>query len=249
MKKYIKTLAIILISSILLVLAQIISEPYGEAMPLVDKATTQEVQMILSHHGYRLKIDGIFGQKTDKAVRHWQRSNKLTVDGVPGPVTMKSLRNSIKQETKWLLDTSIPLTETKPLTPPVRQGQGLNSLPFAPEGIDSCAEMVFYMQQAGLPDRFGDSGRHQRWTHSDGIGWRESKCTNTAISSIGCCVGYWQNYISSHLSRQSQYRDRIINECQVNGRSDILGDDPLQKQKQACVTKVVYDISGLSPWG
>jgi hypothetical protein len=34
----------------------------------------------------------------------------------------------------------------------------------------------------------------------------------------------------------------------VNGRSDILGESPLAKQKQMCVTKVVFDISGYGPW-
>lgn len=141
------------------------------------------------------------------------------------------------------------LSPAKRLNPPAPPPMGLNGLPFAFWVMDECQEMMFYMNQAGLPQRFGDSGRHQLWVHSDGIGWRESKCDNTAVSLTKCCVGYWQNYISSHLSSQSQYRHRIVYECQVTSRSDILGESPLQKQKQACVTKVVYDISGLIPWG
>jgi hypothetical protein len=118
-------------------------------------------------------------------------------------------------------------------------------LPVAPPGLDNCEEMLFYMRQAGLPERFGDYGRHQQWVASDGIGWGESKCNNSAANS--CCLGYWQNYLASHL-RSPGYRDRIINECQVTSKYDIWGEDPLQKQKQACVTKVVYDVSGISPW-
>lgn len=156
---------------------------------------------------------------------------------------MGSLRKSINGPAEASV---VPAKRLNPPTPPI---VGLNGLDIAPEGLDNCQEMVFYMQQAGLPDRFDDSGRHSMWVHSDGIGWRESKCTNTALSRNGCCGGYWQNYISSHLSRQSQYRDRIINECQVTTMNDIRGDSALQKQRQACVTKVVYDISGLSPWG
>lgn len=60
------------------------------------------------------------------------------------------------------------------------------------------------------------------------------------------CV--WQNYLSSHLSRQSAYRDRIINECGVTKVADIRGDSDAQKTASACVTFVVYSISGLSPW-
>lgn len=214
----------------------------ASAAPLVNKATTREVQTILVHHGYSLKIDGIYGPQTQKAIRNWQKANRLFVDGIAGPVTLTSLRNSING----------PATGTVPalrLNPPPQQEFGLNGLPFAPDGLDNCQEMVFYMQQAGLPDRFDDSGRHSRWTRSDGFGWRESKCNNSAISQTGCCGGYWQEYISSHLSRGSAYRERIIDECQVNEMNDIKGDSPLQKQRQACVTKVVFDISGFSPWG
>jgi peptidoglycan hydrolase-like protein with peptidoglycan-binding domain len=211
-----------------------------EAAPTVSRSTVTEAQMILSSHGYSIRVDGDYGPQTQRAVRHWQAANRLYVDGIPGPVTMQSLRDSITG----------PANATqvaKRLNPP--HPVGLNGLEFAPEGLDQCAEMVFYMRQAGLPERFGDSGRHSNWVKSDGIGWRESKCQNTAVSGTGCCVGYWQNYISSHLSKASQYRDRIINECGVTGRDDILGDSPIQKQRQACVTKVVFDISGLRPWG
>lgn len=183
--------------------------------------------MILASHGYSVTVDGVFGPQTEKAVRHWQKVNGLFVDGIPGPVTMRSLQQSIFG----------PATASQPakrLNPPAPQG--LNGNSFAPGGLSNCDEMSFYRQQAGLPERF------------EALGWRESNCLNTVTSRTGCCVGYWQNYISSHLSGQSQYRGPIINECQVNERSDILGDSPLQKQKQACVTKVVYDISGYSPW-
>jgi hypothetical protein len=96
--------------------------------------------------------------------------------------------------------------------------------------------MTFYRQQAGLPDVF------------DSLGYRESRCRNEDSVRTFCCYGYFQNYISSHLSRQSAYRDRIITECQVHGADDINSDNPLEKQKSACVTAVVYSISGLRPW-
>lgn len=192
-----------------------------------------KVQLTLKSMGYSLVVDGVYGPQTGKAIRHFQKANGLYVDGIVGPRTAAIL-----------FATGAAATQ-----PAKRLNQyGLNGLPFAPAGLDACAEMVYYMRQAGLPERFGDGGRHQRWTRSDGLGWRESKCRNDVTSSTGCCVGYWQNYISSHLSRMSAYRPRIINECKVDERSDILGTSALAKQKQACVTKVVYDISGLAPW-
>lgn len=38
-----------------------------------------------------IKADGVFGRVTDRAVKRWQRSNGLTVDGVVGPKTWKAM--------------------------------------------------------------------------------------------------------------------------------------------------------------
>lgn len=122
---------------------------------------------------------------------------------------------------------------------------GLNGLPFAPAGLDECAEMLFYMQQFGLPSRFGDGGRHQRWTPSDGLGWRESKCKNYV--NTWCCYGYWQLHINLFL-KDWKLGPLLRNECKVNGVSDIFGHAPLQKQKQACAARKLYDVAGLAPW-
>lgn len=206
----------LLVSTLASFLVLAVTAPLVDSAPLVDKATTQEVQMILSHHGYSLSIDGVYGRQTIKAVKHWQKVNGLFVDGVVGPVTLSSLRQSIDGPADG------PLVPAKRLNPPV------------PQFSDPCEEMSFYRQQAGLPERF------------DAIGFRESRCNNTVTSRTGCCFGYWQNYLSSHL--RASYRERIVNECGVTQVSDIRGDSPQQKQRQACVTKVVYDISGFSPW-
>lgn len=215
-----------IIVAILIFFAMLFISSQASAAPSVSKKQATEIQTILASHGYVLKVDGIYGRKTEKAVRHWQRSNRLVVDGIPGRQTMESLRDSIDGPA----DTGNPAVRVKPPDP-----GGLNGFPFA-SGLSGCDEMSFYRAQWDLPEQF------------EQLGVRESNCRNDVTSSIGCCVGYWQNYISSHLSNQSAYRERIIEECQVTGRNDILGNAPLQKQKQACVTHVVYSISGLSPW-
>ncbi|WP_435596026.1 peptidoglycan-binding domain-containing protein [Streptomyces albogriseolus] len=50
-------------------------------------------QHLLAARGYRLTADGVFGQKTAKAVKDFQRKNRLAADGVIGPNTWTKLTN------------------------------------------------------------------------------------------------------------------------------------------------------------
>ena len=122
------------------------------------------------------------------------------------------------------------------ITPPDTTIAVESTLPTAPAELTGCDEMHWYRVEVGLPEIF------------DRIGYRESRCRNDVTSSTGCCVGWWQNYISSHLSAASAYRAPIIALCGVTTRAQILGNTPEQKWAQACVTLVVWTISGLSPW-
>lgn len=193
--------------------------------PAISVDDTRQVQYILISHGYVGvgPADGVYGPRTRRAVTLWQRANDLLADGIVGPVTMTSLLNSVT------------VTASRPavrLTPVVATGVP----PVPPVSAESaCDEMSRYRQAAGLPDVF------------DQIGRRESNCRNEDGVRTFCCYGYWQNYISSHL-RSPGYRDRIVDECGVTGFDDINSDTPDDKRRQACVTFVVYDVSGLSPW-
>lgn len=49
------------------------------------------LQKLLIKNGYTISADGDFGPKTDKAVRDFQKSKGLKVDGIVGPATIKQL--------------------------------------------------------------------------------------------------------------------------------------------------------------
>lgn len=113
-----------------------------------------------------------------------------------------------------------------PPPPPPIWPTGLYNLPYAPFGLTDCQEMAFYARQFGLPTAF------------DGIGWRESNCRNEDGVHTSCCWGYWQLH-QMHFP---------MPECFANSYRDVNSDDPLEKQKQACAAKQLYDAVGLSPW-
>lgn len=112
---------------------------------------------------------------------------------------------------------------------------GLWGRPFAPEGLGNCDEMNFYRVQWGLPERFS------------ALGWRESNCRNEDGVHTFCCYGYWQMYTSMHL-RDHRLAPKM-EACGVSSYTDLNSDNPLEKQKQACAAKALFDVVGYSAWG
>ena len=51
------------------------------------------LQFILNQYGYNLTVDGIFGSRTLNSVRDFQRNNSLSVDGLVGTNTWRTLLN------------------------------------------------------------------------------------------------------------------------------------------------------------
>lgn len=55
----------------------------------------KEVQRLLRRHDLPIRVDGIYGRDTAAAVRWFQRSKGLRVDGVVGPATYAALKRPI----------------------------------------------------------------------------------------------------------------------------------------------------------
>jgi peptidoglycan hydrolase-like protein with peptidoglycan-binding domain len=69
--------------------------------PLVRKGDqnhpVKTLQYLLRARGHSVAVDGIFGPKTDAAVRDFQRQKGLTVDGIVGPNTWGALIITVKK--------------------------------------------------------------------------------------------------------------------------------------------------------
>jgi peptidoglycan hydrolase-like protein with peptidoglycan-binding domain len=55
------------------------------------------LQHLLRQHGHTVVVDGIFGPKTDAAVRAFQTAAHLTVDGIVGPQTWGALIVTVRR--------------------------------------------------------------------------------------------------------------------------------------------------------
>lgn len=55
-------------------------------------SSVKELQTKLNKFGYKLAVDGDFGDNTEKAVKAFQKKNKLSVDGVVGKNTWTKLK-------------------------------------------------------------------------------------------------------------------------------------------------------------
>jgi peptidoglycan hydrolase-like protein with peptidoglycan-binding domain len=69
--------------------------------PLVRRGDQQHpvqtLQYLLRARGHAVTVDGIFGPKTESAVRAFQQEKNLSVDGIVGPNTWSALIIQVKQ--------------------------------------------------------------------------------------------------------------------------------------------------------
>jgi hypothetical protein len=204
----------------------------GKAIEMAQvNVGVREIQELLVANGYVLVVDGVLGPQTQKAIRHAQRANGIKETGTPTQALKKVLLAGIQSAGS----ASTSAVRVAPPSNSAVSSTGILGLPFASPSLSGCEEMSFYRQQFGLPEVF------------DWLGQRESGCRNEASVRTWCCYGYWQNFIYSHL-RSPGYAKTIRETCQVNSADDIDSSSPIEKQRSACVTAVLYAVSGLAPW-
>ena len=105
-KKLILTLAVVFLLNITLILfaqeaqAAYKRGSYGE--------TVRQIQEKLSDWGYYSgSIDGVYGSKTEEAVKKFQRKNGLTADGIAGSATLSAMGISDSSATSQSVDINL----------------------------------------------------------------------------------------------------------------------------------------------
>ena len=62
------------------------------------------LQELLNKHGFNLTVDGDFGNKTEEAVKQFQRRLNLTVDGIVGSKTFEALQSKYEANINIIKD-------------------------------------------------------------------------------------------------------------------------------------------------
>lgn len=88
---------------------------YGKTLGKWDKGDpVEDWQDFLNDQGYKLKVDGYFGDDTVSATRSYQKKVGVTVDGLAGNDTISK---AVKDGFKWKRKGSAPKPKPKPKTP------------------------------------------------------------------------------------------------------------------------------------
>ena len=118
-----------------------------------------ELQKLLNQNGYTLDVDGIFGDKTQAAVKDYQKKNNLAVDGIVGTNTWGALTAAQTGQTATTVPTNTATTHgTTTQDAPTTQGSntGGTTSQYAPYQASDIVKQADAMVQQYLAQKPGE---------------------------------------------------------------------------------------------
>lgn len=114
-----------------------------------------ELQKLLNKNGYTLDEDGIFGTKTQDAVKDYQQKNQLDVDGIVGTNTWGALTAASTANNATTTNTSNNAANTKPTTPSFSYDA------YQPSDAVTQAQALLQQQTANKPGAYNSAWQGQ----------------------------------------------------------------------------------------
>ena len=131
-------------------------------------SSVTELQKLLNNNGYGLTVDGIFGSKTQSAVKDYQQKNGLAVDGIVGTNTWGALTKAANSTASTpAASTPAASTETAetttPTTPPAAEeaNTGFQYGEYKPSDTVAQAEQLLNQQLSQKPGEYQSSWQDQ----------------------------------------------------------------------------------------
>lgn len=118
-----------------------------------DVKTLQE---LLNGNGYSLDVDGVYGSKTQAAVKDYQQKNKLAVDGIVGENTWGSLTGNIAVKTPSEMPEKQTGATTTAATTPTYENKA-----YQPSDAVSQAEALLNQQMQQKPGAYQSTWQGQ----------------------------------------------------------------------------------------
>ena len=119
-----------------------------------------ELQKLLNNNGYGLDVDGVYGAKTQAAVKDYQQKNNLAVDGIVGNNTWGALTKASTPTTP----TTPTAPETTPSTTPAATETKNTSFSYSdykPSDAVSQAQQMLNQQLTQKPGEYQSSWQAQ----------------------------------------------------------------------------------------